>query len=328
MTRSWKNVLTNRPNRLKAIVEDESDVAFWHAILKKIWPGRPIVVTQYSHGTTAEKGKAGILKMAPNFGPLLIGSVDSDNDWTLDQYTRDGILISQSPYILQTYAYGVENLLLQPYDIDTDMLKATAHDCDLTANLHQQYRDILECLSISVYLPLIWHLAMVSTHTNMSKPAEGWEHIIGSQHYTPLISTAAYDSWDLILMNVKAELKRRSDELVARYRQEHPELEPRVNALKTELEREKQLTPETAYLYVDAHRIFDFMQDVYLKKIEGLVISHHNAEIKSRTTGSESQAQLNHYRNVRTSFEKVRRSNLGFLSDTRNPMTRRILLIG
>ena len=57
------------------------------------------------------KGKARIVKMADTFNDYHIGCVDSDYDWLLSDYTEDGKVIKDNKYLLQTYAYSIENLM-------------------------------------------------------------------------------------------------------------------------------------------------------------------------------------------------------------------------
>ena len=169
------NLLTNTPNLIKVLVEDEVDVVVWYKILKKIAPEFDYQIRPYSFdATTKGKGKANVLKFAGSFEATFIGCVDSDFDWLLENWTSDGQTIKGNDYILQTYAYSIENLASQPYGNSDCMLECVMHSCELQRNLDKDYSAFINSLSSSVYEVLLWHLLMWKDQIHVTEIVKGW----------------------------------------------------------------------------------------------------------------------------------------------------------
>lgn len=318
------NKLTNRPNRVKVMVEDELDVVIWHRILKMFAPHMQFDVHPYSFDTTANgKGKAQIIAHAAQFGKYFIGCVDSDHDWLLQKWTADGMTINSTRYIFQTYAYSIENLAAHPFGTADCMLECSLHSCDILHNLDNDLEKFLSRLSTSVYEVLIWHLTMKKENTDLSQISVGWNEIFGNGHYADIRNDRTLP----IERKRAAILERfanRANGLAKQYAATYPQFKQTFENLRTTLNSDFGLSPDNAYLHVRGHNLHDFLIHNFFKPVEHIVRNLHRDEIRAHTNGAETQNAINHYKSLLKDFELDYIHRISYMYDISNPVASRI----
>ena len=310
-----EGILTNR-NTILTIVEDESDVAIWKEMLLSVFPEKKFRVSPFSYSTSAGKGKAGILNKAKagELGPYMIGCIDSDYDWILDKYTEAGGIISSNKYIFQTISYGVENLLIQPYDIAACMRACMAHDCDDIDGLDEVYGEFLNNVSRIIYRPLLWHLVRIKLQLDVDSVSSDWMRLISCDNFKSWVADSNLSCRE-IRGCVTEELARLADDLVAYYELRYPQHKEDVLALETELKETRGLTVGNAYIFAPTHQIFDFLDYVFFKPLENRLKFKHFEEIMNNLPPQSRDEARKHYKSEQMPFTKLRRRRFGFLFD-------------
>ena len=315
------NLLTNRRGRIKVMVENDVDVIVWSKILRTLTPGQDYEISPFSSDPSVKgQGKKSILKMASGFGPNMIGWGDRERDWILSQWSSEGDEININPYILQTYAYSIENLALQPYGISACMLECTAHSCDLQLTLDRDYRDFLDKISKAVYPVLIWHLTLLKENRDIERVKEGLDFLFSASHYSRVITD---NSIPLDLKRTKTIniFQKRCEELEGKYLRQYPDLIPLTSVIPAGT----NLDEKTAYLYVRGHDLYDFLQFTFFSPVEKEMITMHTAEIKAKAVNNQAKADaLKNYRSLRQPFAAMKIRNMDFLSDRNNFFVRAI----
>ena len=221
------------------LVEDEEDVVVWYRFLKACAPQLDFDISPYSYDPSLNgKGKANVLRMVANYGQKFLGCVDSDFDWLLEDWTTDGVVIRNNRYILQTYAYSIENLAAQPYGHSDWMLECVLHSSKLQRSLDKDYTSFILYISVNVYELLIWHLLMKKDCIDEETIAEGWESVFGNNHYGDILSDSSLtiegkrlaikerfkykakeriDYYDGLYLSLKGEWNDLRNDLAARY---------------------------------------------------------------------------------------------------------------
>lgn len=318
------NLLTNRSDLITVLVEDEVDVAVWHRILKKVAPQFQYHVTPYSlDSTTNGKGKPNVLRFADRFNHNFIGCVDSDFDWLLEDWTQDGNIIKGNRFILQTYAYSIENLASQPYGDSDCMLNCVMHSCDLQRNLDREYSAFIRRISDGVYELLLWHLLMWKKHIDEEIIGEGWAYVFGNDHYKDILAdnTLSIKGQQSAIAD-KFELRAR--ERVDYYNGRYPgEITDREH-MKNHLFCRYQLSPTNAYLYVRGHDLHEFLMHCFFKSVKDELIEDHKKDIIARNTSHEISNQLNHYKKSRMDFSKNHLRKVDYLDDPDNVLAKDI----
>lgn len=309
------NLLNNTPNLIKVLVEDEVDVVVWHKILKEVAPGFDYQVSPYSFDETAKgKGKANVLKFADNFGNTFIGCVDSDFDWLLEDWTQDGGLIKNNKYILQTYAYSIENLASQPYGVSDCMLECVMHSSDEQRLLDKVYTAFIRSLSSSVYEVLLWHLLMWKNRIDEDEVSKGWKFVFGNDHYKDILTDHT---------RILDRLRERAAQRADYYNKLYPGLLTTLDKLKIDLSAKYGLTSENAYLFVRGHDLYGFLTHCFFNPVKKQLMDAHEAEIKAHNSGDFGKL-INHYKRHCRVFEFERLYRIDYIEDSSNVLTKAI----
>lgn len=314
------NLLTNTPGLIRVLVEDEQDVVVWHRILSKLVPDKRFDIHPYSFDSSINgKGKAQIMAQSGQFGPYYIGCVDSDTDWTLQQWSADAAIINSSPYILQTYAYSIENLSAQPYNCADFMLECNMHSCTELLNLDRDYSAFIKKLSIYSYESLIWYLTLIKERN----ATVDWTFLYGNRHYAGIRNDNALSLEDRRTA-ILDKLNERALILTAQYSQNYPELVAAKESLKTTLRNSIGLTADNAYLYVRGHNLYDFLIHNFFEPVQSYLRIEHESEIRAHTIGSDTGNAIRHYHKVIKDFGSHHIFRTDFMNDEGNLITQRL----
>lgn len=314
-----ENILTNRKDTIMTIVEDESDVAIWKDILLSVWPQKKFRVSPFSYGNNG-KGKSGILKKSSEFGPYMIGCIDSDYDWILDGYTDDSRIISSNKYILQTVAYGVENLLLQPVEVASCVRTGVAYDSDILDSLDDVYYKFIETVSKIIYQPLLWHFVRIKSQVDVETLSSDWDNLFSGKIYNMWVGNDQY-TCEEIWKSVIIELQNQSETLTKVYEEKYASLKINLQSLEEELKHDRNLTEENAYLFAPAHQIFDFISYAFFEPLEKRLKSIHIQEIDKAMPLQARQNAHKHYYNECMPFKKLRKRKYSFINNFSNHIT-------
>lgn len=192
------------------------------------------------------RGKARIMKVAETFNEWHIGCVDSDYDWMLSDYTDNGKIISENKYLLQTYAYSIENLMCCPESMTDFCVETTKEQSDF------DFSDYIRKFSNSIYPLLVWSAYLYSKEKEDFTPAS-WRKIIVNT------LTEAEES----LTYVETMAKEKISEIERVYTDDILE----KDKLMMSLSESKDVTEDTAYLYVRGHDLQDHLLNSVLNPI-------------------------------------------------------------
>lgn len=269
------SILTGNPNRVTVEVEDTIDRDFWSDLLSELCPGKEFhfdpyhtIMNEDGRSERTGKGKSQIINEAPSFNAWHIGCVDSDYDWILSDYTDAGKTMSSTKYLLQTYAYSIENLMC---------LSCTLGDF-CSENTEEKtvfdFDDYLTRLSKAVYPLLVWSTYLCSKG-NQSFTPTAWREI--------LVNTE--NEAEASLAQIEAKAKARIDEFDKKYADEITD--------KEDFECSdicvKNITEEDAYLYVRGHELFDHMLNSVLNPVISHLRSSHYNTLRNAETDDDSR---------------------------------------
>lgn len=257
-------VLTGNPNRVTVEVEDTIDKDFWSDLLGGLCPEKEFHFDPYhtilqgdGKSERTGKGKAQIIKASADFNAWHIGCVDSDYDWILSDYSHEGKIIVSNKYLLQTYAYSIENLMCLPSTLEGCCYAATEESSGF------DFVDYLCRLSKAVFPLLVWSAYLYSKGDHAFTPA-AWRNV--------LVNTEK-DS-EASLARIEAKAKAKIEELNNAFAVEITA----KDKMGQSLFEEKNVTEESAYLYVRGHELFDHLLHTVLTPIiKSLRHQHYNA---------------------------------------------------
>ena len=145
-----------RRGRIVAFVESYDDVSFWRLLLDEFeTPDRYFQIMLPNRGGLT-KGKKSALRSCiehNGLGNSLIACVDSDYDWLLQGVTQTSKEIIESPYVIQTYTYAIEN-----YQCWSGSLHQICVQCTLNDHRLIDFQVFMELYSKAVYPLFVWNV--------------------------------------------------------------------------------------------------------------------------------------------------------------------------
>lgn len=226
----------------------------------------------------------------------MIACVDADYDYLLQEATPTSRLINKNPFVFHTYAYAIENY--QCY-------AATLHRVCVMATLND--RQIVDFESfMQEYSQIIWPLFVWSV----------W--VYRRNHYREFTLTEFGNHVSFSDINVyhpeqTLELvRRRVNRKIAWLQRHFPQAKKDYERLKTEL-LDLGVTPETTYLYIQGHTLFDNVISPLLDPVCILLRKEREREIRNLAEhDTQRQNELSCYQHSQNSVEDMLRKNVGF----------------
>ncbi len=297
------SILTGNPNRVTVEVEDTIDRDFWSDLLGELCPEKEFhfdpyhtILNEDGSSERTGKGKSQIINTSADFNAWHIGCVDSDYDWILSDFTDAGKIIRGSKYLLQTYAYSVENLMCLSCTLEdfchenTD--EATEFDFD----------DYLTRLSKAVYPLLVWSTYLCSKG-NQNFTQTSWHEVLVNTEKDPEVSLA----------KIEAKAKAKIEELDKKYAGATTDKED----FEFKNMAGKGVTEEESYLFVRGHELFDHILYSVLNPVITKLRNQHYAALRASDTDEESRkAALREYQVKDTSVEKLLSKNYRYKNNT------------
>ena len=297
------SILTGNPNRVTVEVEDTIDKDFWSDLLGELCPEKEFHFDPYhtilnEDGTCERtgKGKSQIINASAGFNDWHIGCVDSDYDWILSNYTEAGKTISGNKYLLQTYAYSIENLMCLSSTLSDFCRENTEEDVDI------DFVDYLTRLSKAIYPLLVWSTYLYSKGILDFTPND-WREVLINTEKDPEVSLA----------KIVTKAKAKVEEFDKKYAGEITE--------KTDFELEniikRDVTDDETYLYVRGHELFDHILYSVLNSVIKKLRNQHYAVLRTSGTDEEfRKTALREYQNKDTNVGKELSKNYRYKNNT------------
>lgn len=285
--------------KIVAYVESYEDVAFWKTLLEEFETDEHYFQVMLPSATSLSKGKKMVLLNTLNtaeLGKSMIACVDSDYDFLLQGATATSRKINENEYIFQTYSYAIENYFCYADSLHNVCVQATLNDRHLL-----DFNRYIIRYSQTIYPLYLWSVWFYRNKDTYSFPMYDFNdctHLRGFRLRNP------YGSID--------ELRERVNRKLRELEEKHTELKESVKALGTEL-RELGLTPETTYLYIQGHHLFDNVVMKILTPICTVLRREREDEIKRLAGhGEQYRNELTSYQNSQLNVGIVLKKNNGY----------------
>jgi hypothetical protein len=271
-------------------VEGHDDVAFWHYILSPYQAeiGVKFDIQPFAQGL--EQGKTALTKLFPQTGAYLLVCVDSDYDYLLPDHSETAKAINTNPYILQTYAHSIENLKCYAPSLAHACVKATQNTSELI-----DLPDWLATYSQQVFLLFIWNLYLHNLHAHNDFTQTQFCDTI---RLTETPSSTNYGG-------ALATVKHRAEEKQQALEKDHPKHAPELVAFAEQLAK-RGLTPETAYLFIQGHTLYNEVVLPLLIPICRALQDERRDKIKQQAQHEQEKRQKDeNYRNSTLTLHAV-----------------------
>ena len=285
--------------RIIAYVESYDDIAFWRALLEEFEDDTKYFRVMLPSATSLTKGKKIVLMntiQSDNLGDSLIACVDSDYDFLLQGATPTSKALNTNKYIFHTYAYAIESYFCFAESLHEVCVQATLNDNEIF-----DFERYLKEYSEAVYPLFLWTIWFSKKRDTKAFPM-----------YTFNSLTKVY-SFDVnnpqkSLDRIRDKVAQKISELERNY-EEDIEL---VVKMGKELEP-LGLLPQTTYLFVQGHHIFDQVVIKILRPVCSILRQQRERYIKRLALHKvQYENELTSYRNSLTDIELALKKNFGF----------------
>lgn len=284
--------------RIVAYVESYDDVFFWRSILKKFENDEYYFEVMLPSRTSLSRGKKSALMnmLGPGLGEYMIACVDADYDWLLQGTTEMSKTVCTNPYVIHTYAYAIENYQCYAPNLHTICVMSTLNDrvmIDLNAFM-SEYSSIIWPL-------FVWNIWCYRYNNYSEFTMSDFCEVVTFRDVNPYHPE-----------NTLQAVKNRVNKKIAWLQRRFPEGKKTYAPLRAEL-LNMGLTPETTYLFMQGHSVFENVVMPLLSPVCTLLRKEREREIvKLAEHEIQRQNELACYQHSQAPVDDMLRKNTGF----------------
>lgn len=288
----------NAARKVVAYVESYDDVFFWRSVLQDFETEHIKFEVMLPSRYSLCKGKKAALmnKLGPRLGDYMIACVDADYDYLMQGATPISQTLLSSPYILHTYAYAIENYQCYAPSLHTACVMSTLND-----------REVINLEAfLTEYSTVVWPLFVWSIW------AYRYEHynVFSINDFSEIViirDINPYHPQDTI-----EYVRRRVNRKIAWLQHRFPQGKKTYAPLRDEL-LSLGLTPETCYLYMQGHMLFDNVVMSLLGPVCAILRKEREKEIKHLAVHeTQRQNELSSYQHSQSPIDVMLRKSVGY----------------
>lgn len=286
--------------KIVAYVEGFEDVLFWSNLLRQFESDRVSFEVMLPSRGSLGKGKKVALanRLGDRLGSCMIACVDADYDFLIDDATPTSQMVCTGPYVFHTYAYAIENYQCYAPSLYGVCVAATLNDHRLF-----DFEAFLAEYSRIVWPLFVWNVWSYRYGFYKQFALQDFFRVVALKDvnfYHPERSLEA--------------LRHKVNSKIARLQKLFPQGRTTYKPFMARL-LEKGLTPETTYLFMRGHDVFD---GVVLPLVGGVcerLRRERESEIKHGARHkTQMQNELSGYQHAVSPAEVMLRKHTGYVS--------------
>ena len=294
------NALRSRKarRRIVAYVESYDDILFWRSVLSSFENDKLYFEVMLPTRKKLERGKKSVLMnfIGDKAGPDMIACVDADYDYLMQGATPQSRMIIDSPYVFHTYAYAIENMQCYASSLHDVCVMVTLNDHRIF-----DFTEYMRQYSEAIFPLFIWSV---------------WVYRTGNYHNFTLTDFARIiDPGGFSIFNPQPSIEHLRKKVSTKIRQlqtEFPDNKEQYLKLKEEV-KALGVTPQTTYLYVQGHALFDNVVVPILSKVCNRLRMERQDEIQ-RTARHHTQRknEMSCYEHSLQDIRQMLKKNMGY----------------
>ncbi|MBW9200204.1 DUF4435 domain-containing protein [Bacteroidales bacterium SW299] len=295
--------------KIVAYVESYDDISFWRTLLSEYENDSRYFEVMLPSRTSLAKGKKTVLmnQLGNQLGENMIACVDSDYDYLLQGCTNTSRYMLKCPYVMQTYAYAIENYHCYAEGLHDVCVMATLNDHKLV-----DFPEFMKQYSQIAYPLFIWSIWFYRHHILSEFSLMDFCSYVKLDHVNTY-----HPEWSLEAMERK--VKRKLRDLEHKHRNAIPEIE----SMKTEL-KELGVHPNNTYMFIQGHHIMDNVVMRLLIPVCTILRREREQQIHSLALHSmQLQNELTNYERCQVNVEQVIHRNTNYTSSPLYQMIRK-----
>lgn len=227
----------------------------------------------------------------------MIVCIDADYDYLEQGATQTSRDVNNNPYIFHTYAYAIENMQCYAPSLHDVCVAVTLND-HLIFDIEKYLSDYSE----AIFPLFIWSIWYYRTPNYNEFTITNFLHIIEMGNFS--------------FFHVEDMLKRLRSKVgkkVKQLQKNNPNAYESYAEVKEECKR-LGVTPQTSYLYIQGHHLFNRVVVPMLTKICEQLVKEREREITSQSLhGTQRRNELSCYSNSVEEIIPMLKKNAGFM---------------
>lgn len=285
-------------SKIVAYVESYDDVFFWRSILDEFEDDKYYFEVMLPSRHSLSKGKKSALmnKLGKGLGGYMIACVDADYDWLMQGATEMSRFVNGSPYVFHTYSYAIENMQCYAPSLHQVCVMSTLNDRAIL-----DFEAFMAEFSRTIWPLFVWNVWAYRYGRFKEFCMSQFCDIVSFHDVNPSNPDAALNS-----------LKNRVNKAIPSLQHRFPEGRQTLKPLKEEL-LAMGLTPETTYLYMHGHTLFENVVMPLLTPVCNMLRRERERDItRYATHQTQKQNELSGYQHSQSPVDVMLRKSSGF----------------
>ena len=287
--------------RIVAYVESYDDIYFWRTVLSDFENDKRYFEVMLPSKGNLTRGKKSVLMNFLEGEPLgrdMIACVDADYDYLMQGSTQQSKRVLDSPFVFHTYVYAIENYQCYAPSLHNVCVSVTLNDHRIF-----DFRDYFSMFSEALFPLFVWSVMLYRNGNYPKFSISDFNRIAdpgGFNVYNPEPSIG----------NVKRKVTTKIHELQRLF----PDAKEEYLKTKDDI-RSLGVTPQTTYLYMQGHHLFDTVVSPILSKVCNLLRQERQNEIYHAVAHkTQKRNEMTCYENSLQDIKVMLKKNSGYLA--------------
>ncbi len=296
------NALTSKKarHRIVAYVESYDDIYFWRTVLSEFEDDKRYFEVMLPSKINLTRGKKSVLMNFLEGEPLgrdMIACVDADYDYLIQGQTVQSRRVLESPYVFHTYVYAIENFQCYAPSLHNVCVSVTLNDHRIF-----DFREYFRLFSEAIFPLFVWSI-MVYRNGNYPK--------FTISDFNRVADPGGFNVQDPepSLAKVKRKVHTKISELQRLFpdgKEEYLKTKDDIKALG--------VTPQTTYLYIQGHHLFDTVVSPIMSKVCNLLRQERQNEIYHASAHkTQKRNEMSCYENSLQDIKVMLKKNSGYM---------------
>lgn len=285
--------------RIVAYVESYDDIFFWRTVLTRFENEERYFEVMLPSHKRLERGKKSVLMnfVGDRIGPDMIACVDADYDYLLQGTTAQSQKVLDSPYVFHTYAYAIENLQCYAPSLHDVCVAVTLNDHRIF-----DFEDYLRQYSEAIFPLFVWSVWSYRTGHHNKFSLSDFNRVVDPGGFNAFNPQPSID-----------HLRKKVSNKIRQLQADFPGNKEAYLQLKEEI-KSLGVTPQTTYLYIQGHHLFDTVVVPILNKVCNRLRIERQEEI-SRTARHHTQKQneMSCYEHSQQDIRQTLKKNISYV---------------
>ena len=291
--------LLSREDRIAVYVEGYDDIGFWRPVFDRFTTVKRRFKIMTPDRADLAKGKKVVLGFEHKAGENLLLCVDSDFDYIIGDNSSQSQRVNNSPWVIQTYVYAIENLQCAPLTLQSLAVTATHNDVILF-----DFAKFFSLYSKIIYPLFVWYFWAAV----VQKP-----EILSLSDFRNTVKINFLDQNDVTGNSTLEYVKRVVNRKVAQLKENYPEYIKGVKDSE-ELLKSKDIRPNQAIYYMQGHTL----RENVVKPIFDAVCKEMRNQMQAVITTSKAKKtsernQISAFLNSQQDIDQLFDTNLGYM---------------